>query len=235
MSDALAELSLTEIASLIRKKQVSSVEVTRACLERIERWQPKINCFIAVDAEDALKQAPRLDREIVKHGPRGPLHGVVVSQKDIFYRKGKVCSAGSEIRRNWVAPYSATVMERAASCRRDLSRTAEHGRVRRRSDRPQQAFRRLPQPVEPGPHYRRLVQRFRRRRRGAPGLWRPGLVHRRVDTPAGRRQWGRWPDAHLWPGQPPWRGAPGMVPGSRRSLDADGAGLCPHDTGHRGP
>ena len=112
MSDALAELSLTEVASLLRGKKVSSVEVTRACLERIERWQPKINCFIAVDAEDALKEARKLDREIVKRGPRGPLHGVPLSQKDVFYRKGKVCSAGSEIRRNWIAPYSATVMER---------------------------------------------------------------------------------------------------------------------------
>ena len=112
MSDALAELSLTEVASLIRRKKVSSVEVTRACLDRIEHWQPTINCFIAVDAEDALKEARKRDREIVKRGPRGPLHGVPVSQKDVFYRKGKVCSAGSEIRRNWVAPYSATAVER---------------------------------------------------------------------------------------------------------------------------
>jgi aspartyl-tRNA(Asn)/glutamyl-tRNA(Gln) amidotransferase subunit A len=112
MSGALGEHSLIEIASLIRRKQVSSVEVTRACLERIEHWQPRINCFIAVDADDALKEARRLDRELVKRGPRGPLHGVVISQKDVFYRKGKVCSAGSEIRRNWVAPYSATVIER---------------------------------------------------------------------------------------------------------------------------
>ena len=112
MSDALTELSLTEVAGLIRRKKVSSVEVTRACLDRIERWQSTINCFIAVDAEDALKDARKLDREIVKRGPRGPLHGVPISQKDVFYLKGKVCSAGSEIRRNWVAPYSSTAIAR---------------------------------------------------------------------------------------------------------------------------
>ena len=112
MSDTLAQLSLTEVAGLIRRKKVSSVEVTRACLERIEDWQSRINCFIAVGAEDALKDARSLDRELVKRGPRGPLHGVPVSQKDVFYRKGKVCSAGSEIRRNWVAPHDSTAIAR---------------------------------------------------------------------------------------------------------------------------
>ena len=72
----LPELSLTELARLIRRKDVSAVEVTRACLARVEQWQPKINCFIAVEAEEALKEARKLDRELKKSGPRGPLHGV---------------------------------------------------------------------------------------------------------------------------------------------------------------
>jgi aspartyl-tRNA(Asn)/glutamyl-tRNA(Gln) amidotransferase subunit A len=69
--------------------------VTRACLARVEQWQPKINCFIAVEAEEALKEARKLDRELKKSGPRGPLHGVPLAHKDVFYRQGKVCSAGS--------------------------------------------------------------------------------------------------------------------------------------------
>ena len=112
MEDALTELSLTAVARLIRRKKVSAVEVTKACLDRIEAWQPRINCFIAIEADDAVKAARKLDRELAKRGPRGPLHGVPLAHKDIFYRKGRVCSAGSEIRRNWVAPYDSTVIAR---------------------------------------------------------------------------------------------------------------------------
>lgn len=115
MSDELAGLSLTEVAASIRRKNVSAVEVTRACLARIEAWQPRINCFIEVEPDAALAAARALDRELARRGPRGPLHGVPLAHKDLFYRRGKVCSAGSEIRRDWVAPYTATVMQRLES------------------------------------------------------------------------------------------------------------------------
>ena len=112
MSRNLTSLSLTEVASLIRRKKVSAVEVTTACLARIDAWQSRINCFIEIEAEDALAAARRLDRELVRRGPRGPLHGVPLAHKDLFYRKGKICSAGSKLRHDWVAPYTSTVMAR---------------------------------------------------------------------------------------------------------------------------
>lgn len=112
MSDELAGLSLTEVAARIRRKKVSALEATRACLVRIQAWQPRINCFIEVEADAALDAARSLDRELARRGPRGPLHGVPMAHKDLFYRRGKVCSAGSQILRDWIAPYTATVMRR---------------------------------------------------------------------------------------------------------------------------
>ena len=110
MSADLTSLGLTEIAGLIRRRKVSSVEATRACLARIEAWDPTINAFIAVEAEAALGHARRLDHELKTKGRRGSLHGVPLAYKDMFYRKGKISSAGSKIRRRWVAPYTSTVM-----------------------------------------------------------------------------------------------------------------------------
>ena len=112
MNDPLTALSLVQVASLIRRKKVSALEVTQACVERIEAWQPRLNCFIETEVENALDSARSLDREMVRCGPRGPLHGVPLAHKDMFYREGKICSAGSKIRRDWVAPYTATVMAR---------------------------------------------------------------------------------------------------------------------------
>src|SRR4029077_19075311 len=95
MSDELAALTLTGLAERIRRRQVSALEATQACLARIRRWQPRINCFIGAEPVAALAQARRLDDELARRGPRGPLHGVPLAHKDLIYRRGKVCSAGS--------------------------------------------------------------------------------------------------------------------------------------------
>jgi len=105
-------LTLAQAASAIRTRQLSSVEATKAALARIERWQPRLNCFIAVDAEGALKQAAALDAELARGRVRGPLHGVPLAHKDMFYRAGRVSTCGSEIRRRWRASITATVLTR---------------------------------------------------------------------------------------------------------------------------
>jgi aspartyl-tRNA(Asn)/glutamyl-tRNA(Gln) amidotransferase subunit A len=112
MKNDIADLSLTRVANLIRQGKISSVEATKACLARIETWQPKLNAFLAVEASAALASARRMDKELRSRGPRGPLHGVPLAHKDMYYRRGKVCSAGSKIRARWVAPYTATVIQR---------------------------------------------------------------------------------------------------------------------------
>ncbi|MCC6533038.1 MAG: amidase [Burkholderiales bacterium] len=108
----IVDLTLVEVARAIRNKELSSREVTQACLERIERVQPKLNCFIAVEAEAALKAARAADRALAAGASVGPLHGVPLAHKDMFYRKGLVCTCGSKILRDFRPAITATVVER---------------------------------------------------------------------------------------------------------------------------
>lgn len=113
MNSDLTQLSLTEVAAAIASRKTSSVEVTRACLDRIDQWQPSRNCFIRIDREAALADAAECDRHLASgNHPIGPLHGVPLAHKDIFYRASQISTAGSEIRRDWVATETATVLSR---------------------------------------------------------------------------------------------------------------------------
>ena len=109
---SLAELSLCEAADRIRAGDVSSREVTAACIERIERHAETLNCFIRFDPDDALVQADAADRALAAGAPAGPLHGVPLAHKDMFYREGVVCTCGSKIRRDFVPDRTATVLRR---------------------------------------------------------------------------------------------------------------------------
>src|SRR3546814_1466981 len=80
-------MDLVGVADAIRMRKISSVEVTTACIRRIERLQSRLNCFIAFDPEDALTQAKRADREASEGVFRGPLHGVPLAHKDMLDRK----------------------------------------------------------------------------------------------------------------------------------------------------
>lgn len=78
----LAALSLKEAAELLRRKGASPVELTQACLRRIERHDAALNTFITLTSEQALKTAREMERE-QRHGKwRGPLHGIPVTLKD---------------------------------------------------------------------------------------------------------------------------------------------------------
>lgn len=110
--DEPALMSLTEIAAAIKSKAISSVEATRSCLERIARYQPYLNAFVAVDAEAVLADASAADDALARSECYGPLHGVPFAHKDMFYDAGHVVTCGSRIRQNWVAPITATVLQR---------------------------------------------------------------------------------------------------------------------------
>ena len=105
----LTDLDLVGAAEAIRAKRISAVELTEACIRRIERLQPRLNCFISLEAEAALAAARRADAELAKGVLRGPLHGVPLAHKDMLYRAGKVTTCGSKIRRDFVPDYTATV------------------------------------------------------------------------------------------------------------------------------
>jgi aspartyl-tRNA(Asn)/glutamyl-tRNA(Gln) amidotransferase subunit A len=107
-----ALLSLVEVAQAIAQKRVSSREATQSCLDRIAQWQPRLNAFMAIEAEPALAAADAADASLAKGQNRGALHGVPLAHKDMYYDAGKVVTCGSKIRRDWVAATTATSLQR---------------------------------------------------------------------------------------------------------------------------
>jgi aspartyl-tRNA(Asn)/glutamyl-tRNA(Gln) amidotransferase subunit A len=107
-----ALLSLTEIAEAIATKRFSSREVTQSCLDRIAQWQPQLNAFVAIEADEALTAANAADAALAKGNIAGPLHGVPLAHKDMYYEAGKVSTCGSRIRKDWVATSTSTALQR---------------------------------------------------------------------------------------------------------------------------
>jgi len=107
-----ASLTLTQIAAAIRARKFSSVEVTRALLARIERWQPVLNAFVRLEADDALRAAADADAAVARGAAVGPLHGVPLAHKDMYYVAGKLAECGSKIRKGWIAPTTSTAVAR---------------------------------------------------------------------------------------------------------------------------
>jgi aspartyl-tRNA(Asn)/glutamyl-tRNA(Gln) amidotransferase subunit A len=112
MSTEPALMTLTAVAQAIAEKKISSHEVTRACLHRIAQWQPHLNAFMAVEAEEALAAADAADAALAKGDVRGPLHGVPLAHKDMYYEAGKVVTCGSLIRRDYIATTTSTALQR---------------------------------------------------------------------------------------------------------------------------
>ena len=104
-------LFIGELAERLNKRQISSVELTRHFLSRIERLNPALNAFITLTAEQALADAAAADARL-KAGERGPLLGIPLIHKDIFCTDGVKTSCGSRMLDNFVAPYDATVVAR---------------------------------------------------------------------------------------------------------------------------
>jgi len=112
MSAEPALMSLGSVAKAIAEKRLSSREVTQSCLDRIARWQPRINAFMAIEAEAALAAANDADAALARGNSRGVLHGVPLAHKDMYYDEGKVVTCGSKIRRDFVATTTATALQR---------------------------------------------------------------------------------------------------------------------------
>ena len=106
-----ALLSLSEVAAQIRDRTLSSVEATQALLSRIEKWQPKLNAFVRIEAEEALDAARAADAQLAKSGPKGSLHGVPMAHKDMYYFKGKPAGCGSKVREGFIAPDTSTAIK----------------------------------------------------------------------------------------------------------------------------
>jgi aspartyl-tRNA(Asn)/glutamyl-tRNA(Gln) amidotransferase subunit A len=104
-------LSIGELAERLARKQISSLELTRHLLSRIERFNPELNVLITLTAEQALIEAAAADRRRAA-GEAGLLLGIPLIHKDIFCTDGVRTSCGSRILDNFTAPYDATVVTR---------------------------------------------------------------------------------------------------------------------------
>jgi aspartyl-tRNA(Asn)/glutamyl-tRNA(Gln) amidotransferase subunit A len=112
MSKDLALLDLAEASERLAAGAISSIALTEACLDRAKAWQASRNCFIRIDADAAMEAARERDGELKAGRRRGPLHGVPLAHKDMFYRHGKVSTGGSKILQDQVATTTATVLRR---------------------------------------------------------------------------------------------------------------------------
>ena len=104
--------SAAELAPLLKARKLSPVELVRACLDRIEAVNPKVNAFITVTGDQALEQARKAEREIVAGHYFGPLHGVPYAAKDLIATKGVRTTNGSKVTSNWVPDHESTVTAR---------------------------------------------------------------------------------------------------------------------------
>ena len=105
-------ISLVAQSAALAAGQVSSVELTRAALARASAWQPHINAFITIEAEEALAAAASADDRRARGAALGPLDGVPMAHKDMFDRAGKVATGGSPILAERTAVADSTVARR---------------------------------------------------------------------------------------------------------------------------
>ena len=110
--EAILGLSALEVAKAIREKRVTCVAAMEAALARMKLVHARLNCLVRSDDEPALAAAHLADKEIARGALRGPLHGVPMAHKDMYYRRGIASSCGSKIVRERPAPATATALER---------------------------------------------------------------------------------------------------------------------------
>jgi len=108
----LAYASIAEVAPRLASRDLSPVELSQACLDRIACFNQPINAFITVLGDSALAEASQAEREIAHGQYRGPLHGIPIAHKDLYFTRGVRTTAGSRVLRDFVPEYDATVVAR---------------------------------------------------------------------------------------------------------------------------
>lgn len=111
-ASSLLDLSLVEAADAVRTGETTSVALTEASIAACKTVDGPLNSVIRLDVEEALEAAAGMD--LLRKAGRllGPLHGVPLAHKDMYYKAGKPSTAGSKIRRDFRPSYTATALER---------------------------------------------------------------------------------------------------------------------------
>jgi aspartyl-tRNA(Asn)/glutamyl-tRNA(Gln) amidotransferase subunit A len=105
-------LNITQAAELIATRRLSPIELTRSVLERIEETDERVHAYVTVMGDSALEAAREAEAAIAGGEYRGPLHGIPVALKDLYYTAGTPTGAGSQVLDGFVPAHSATVTER---------------------------------------------------------------------------------------------------------------------------
>lgn len=103
--------TLAELSKALKSKKISSVELTKTFLDRIEKFNADLNCFITITKDQALQDAQTAD-QLIAAGKGEALTGIPIAHKDIFCTFGVKTTCGSKILNNFIAPYDATVVEK---------------------------------------------------------------------------------------------------------------------------
>jgi Asp-tRNA(Asn)/Glu-tRNA(Gln) amidotransferase A subunit family amidase len=112
MSEPLHYLQITELAPLIERREVSPLEVTRAQLSRIAELDNSFKSYAVVTPDAALAQAKAAEADIAAGSYLGPLHGVPIGVKDLFWTKDAPTAGGMTVHRDFRPTRDATVVER---------------------------------------------------------------------------------------------------------------------------
>lgn len=104
--------SIDALSPLIRKKDISPVELTEQALARIGQHDSALNSFITVMAESAMAEAKTAEQTILAGGYLGPMHGIPVAVKDLYATKGTETTYGSPLFKGWIPDHDAAVVER---------------------------------------------------------------------------------------------------------------------------
>ncbi|NBQ44154.1 MAG: Asp-tRNA(Asn)/Glu-tRNA(Gln) amidotransferase GatCAB subunit A, partial [Mycobacteriaceae bacterium] len=117
MTEDIVRLDAAALGSKIAAGELSSVEVTRACLDRIAATDERYHAFLHVAPEAALATAAEIDAKVAKGEPLpSPLAGVPLALKDVFTTTDMPTTCGSKILEGWTSPYDATVTARIRRC-----------------------------------------------------------------------------------------------------------------------
>ena len=108
----LTALTIKQAAELLDKKEISSAELTQACIDRIGAVEPKVNALVTVCAEEALETAKRVDAKRARGEKLGRLAGIPAIIKDNMCTKGVLSTASSKMLYNYKPVYNATVVEK---------------------------------------------------------------------------------------------------------------------------